>query len=86
VPNDVDLTEFFKLSKPKKPPCQLGLILSGKITPKLSAEEKGQLEGACQIDKGIITASAISEWLKGRGHEVNTNRISNHRRGICTCG
>ena len=80
-----DLTEFFKLSKPKKPPCQIGLILSGDISPALSAPERDQLRAACNADRGIITASAIQTWLAQRDHEVNTNRISNHRRGVCTC-
>ena len=80
-----DLTEFFKLSKPKKPPCQVGLILSGDLTPKLSPDEAEQLSAALTTDKGIITAGAIQSWLDARGHSVNTNRISNHRRKVCTC-
>lgn len=81
-----DLTEFFRLSKPKKPPCQIGLILDGQITPKLDPEEYQQLRAALGTDGGIITASAIVQWLKERGHDTNANRISNHRRGVCTCG
>lgn len=81
-----DLSEFYKLSKPKKPPCQVGLILKGDVTPKLNAEEKTQLEGALAADKNVITGSAVATWLKERGHETSTNRISNHRRGVCDCG
>lgn len=80
-----DLTEFYKLSKPKKPPCQIGLILSGEITPKLSGEETEQLKAALKADSGIITAGAIEGWLKARGHDTNSVRISNHRRGTCSC-
>lgn len=81
-----DLTEFFKLSKPKKPPCQLGLILSGDLTPKLKPAERDQLDAALKTDRGVITAAAIQQWLESRGHEVNPTRISNHRRKVCTCG
>ena len=81
-----DLSEFYKLSKPKKPPCQIGLILSGEITPELSAPERKQLDAALETDSGIITATAIVGWLAARDHETNTNRVSNHRRGACTCG
>lgn len=80
-----DLTEFFALSKPKKPPCQLGLILSGDLTPKLSEEELTQLNAALETDRGVITAGAVQGWLEARGHKVNPTRISNHRRGVCTC-
>ena len=86
MPTKPDLTEFFKLSKPKKAPCQIGLILDREITPKLKGEEADQLRAALATDKGIITATAIQEWLKARSHEVSVNRISNHRRGVCTCG
>lgn len=80
-----DLTEFFKLSKPKSPPCQIGLILNELVTPKLSAAEAEQLKAACETDQGIITAGAIVGWLKQRGHDTNAVRVSNHRRGTCSC-
>lgn len=80
-----DLSEFYKLSKPKKPPCQVGLILAGDLTPKLKDEELQALNAALDTDKSIITAGAVQGWLEARGHEVNTNRISNHRRKICSC-
>lgn len=81
-----DLTEFYALSKPKKPPCQIGLILAGEFSPKLKPQECEQLRAALDTDAGIITASAIVQWLKARGIETNTNRVSNHRRRVCTCG
>ena len=81
-----DLSEFYKLSKPKKPPCQIGLILSGEITPELPPAERDQLAAALDTDGGIITASAVVGWLAAREHETNVNRVSNHRRGACTCG
>jgi hypothetical protein len=83
---DVDLSEFYRLSKPRKPPCQVGLILTGQMTPKLKPEQVAQLEAALGTDAGIITSSAVVAWLKAQGHDSNTNRVSNHRRGVCTCG
>lgn len=80
-----DLTEFYKLSSPKKPPCQIRLILAGELSPGLKAEETEQLAAACAADKNIVTGSAIVEWLKARGIETNVNRVSNHRRGVCDC-
>lgn len=81
-----DLSEFYKLSKPKSPPCQVGLILSGEVAPKLKPAEVEQLEAALCTDNGIITGTAIQQWLASRGHDTNVNRISNHRRGVCRCG
>lgn len=81
-----DLSEFYRLSKPKSPPCQIGLILSGEVTPQLKDTQPEQLKAALATDSGIITASAIVKWLADRGHETNTNRVSNHRRGVCNCG
>lgn len=81
-----DLSSFYALSKPKKPPCQIALILNAEITPKLNDEERLQLKSALAVDKGIITASAVQQWLSERGHDVSVNRVSNHRRKACTCG
>lgn len=80
-----DLSAFYALSRPKKAPCQIGVILSGEITPELSKGEREQLTAALASDKNIITGAAIVEWLKERGHVVNSNRVSNHRRGVCAC-
>lgn len=81
-----DLSAFYRLSKPKSPPCQVGLILSGEITPTLKPVEVEQLKGALDTDGGIITATAIVTWLAEHGHSTNTNRVSNHRRKACNCG
>jgi len=81
-----DLSAFYALSKPKRPPCQIALILRGEITPALKPEERGQLEAALAVDKGVITGSAIQQWLAERGHDVSINRVSNHRRKVCDCG
>lgn len=81
-----DLSDFYALSKPKRPPCQIGLILADEFSPKLDAEQKVQLEAALETDVGIITGAAIVAWLKDRGIDCNATRISNHRRGTCSCG
>lgn len=83
--DDPDLSEFFKLSRPKKPPCQLGIILSRAAKPQLSETEAEQLRAALATDVGIITAAAIVAWLEARGHEVTFAKITNHRRGRCSC-
>lgn len=80
-----DLSEFYRLSKPKRLPCQIGLILAGEVTPELKPAEREKLDAALSTDAGIITASAIVQWLAASGHETNTNRVSNHRRKVCTC-
>ena len=79
--NTPDLSEFYKLSRPKKPPCQIGFI-KAQLPPK----EADQLEAAIKTDRAIITAAAIVDWLKARGHDCNSTRVSNHARGVCTCG
>lgn len=76
----VDLSEFFKYSRPKKKPCAVGFALES-----VSVEERKQLEAACAQDIGIITTSAISQWLAARGHEVNTAALTSHRRRTCSC-
>lgn len=75
-----DLSEFYKLSRPKKPPCQIGFIKT-----QLAPSDAEKLEAAVKTDRGIITAAAIVEWLKEKGHDCNTSRVSNHARGVCTC-
>lgn len=75
-----DLSEFFRLARPKRPPCAVGFVLD-----QLGEEEAAQLTAACAVDAGIINAGAIVQWLKTRGHDVNQQRIVNHRRGTCTC-
>lgn len=80
---DPDLSEFEALSNPKYVPCQIGELLGGS---ELNNDEKAQLEAALAKDKSVITGAAIEGWLKKRGHEVNVQRISVHRRGVCRCG
>jgi len=76
-----DLSEFFKLSRPKRPPCQIGHALAALK----DAAERDALEAACKTDPGIITNSAIRDWLLVRKHDVSVNRIVSHRKGSCTC-
>lgn len=76
-----DLTEFFKLSRPKRPPCRVG-----HARAQLKPEDVESLDAALATDKGLITASAIIEWLKGRGQgDVSVSAVSTHRKGACTC-
>lgn len=75
-----DLTEFFKLSKPKRKPCVIGFVLT-----QLDDAEATQLNAALDTDKGIITASAIRQWLAARKHDASISGIANHRNGGCTC-
>ena len=78
---NVDLSEFYRLSRPRRPPCRIGHVLE-----QLKPAERAQLTAALDTDKGLITASAIGEWLAKRDHEgVSINVISNHRRGVCSC-
>lgn len=83
---DADLSEFYKLSKPKRPPCFVGVILDRQTDPKLDAKEVSELEAALATDPGIITNAAISAWLKQRGLDAHNQRILTHRKGTCTCG
>lgn len=75
-----DLSEFFRLAKPRKPPCPIGYALS-----QLDDVEAAQLQAACATDGGIINAGAIVQWLKKRGHASSPQRVVNHRRGVCSC-
>ena len=79
-----DLSEFEGLSKPYRLPCVVGAELDGEV---LSPDEKAQLQAALDKDKSVITHSAITEWAERRGIEsFNSQRVSVHRRGVCTCG
>lgn len=74
-----DLSEFVKLSHPKKPPCRVGAVLA-----VLEREESERLAAACEaID--VVSPGAISEWLHQRDHQVSTSAVVSHRRGLCTC-
>lgn len=80
LPKKADLSEFFKYSRPKKPPCKVGFAAE-----QLSDEEKAQLEAALSEDKGLITNSAIQQWLGSRNHEATVSSIVSHRKGTCSC-
>lgn len=79
-PTSPDLSEFYRLAQPKKPPCQVAFVAD-----QLPKEDAAALLAACDTDKGIINAGAIEKWLKLRGHDVSQQRIVNHRLGKCTC-
>lgn len=75
----VDLSEFVKLSHPRKPPCRIGATAA-----VLEAKESAQLLAACDAAE-VVSPGAISEWLHLRGHEVSTSAVVSHRRGSCSC-
>lgn len=76
-----DLSEFYKLSKPKRPPCQVAHALE-----QLDPGERVQLEAALNQDPGLITNAAIQLWLGSRKHDISVNRVVSHRKRNCTCG
>lgn len=75
-----DLSEFFKLSRPKRKPCAVGYALS-----QLKKEPREQLVAALATDNGIITAAAIQQWITARGHTATASSIVSHRRHTCSC-
>ena len=76
-----DLSEFFKYSKPKKPPCRVGFALS-----QLKPKERSELIAALEMDNNIITNGAIAEWLEKRGQDgPSTSALTSHRKGKCNC-
>lgn len=77
---DPDLSEFFRLSKPKKRPCGIGYAKT-----QLTDAEVVQLDAALDKDPGLITANAVQQWLATRGHEVSNPAVVSHRKGTCTC-
>lgn len=80
--NGPDLSEFFKLSRPKKKPCVIGFAITEK---KLKGEAIKQLDAACATDTNFITHGAIVQWLAARGVEATVSAVVNHRKGTCTC-
>jgi hypothetical protein len=76
----VDLSEFEKLSRPKKPLCRVGAALVA-----LPDEEAVLLRAALEEDQRILTGSAIVTWLARRGLDANQQSVGAHRRGCCTC-
>lgn len=75
-----DLAEFYKLSRPKKKPCQIGFALT-----QLSEKEGVNLRAALSTSDGTITVGAIQQWLAAHKHEVSAPAIVSHRRKTCTC-
>jgi hypothetical protein len=77
-----DLTEFFKYSRPKKPPCKVGVALG-----KLRGDTKTQLIAALATDNSIITNKAVITWIEKRVKDlqINTSNITSHRAKRCTC-
>lgn len=78
--SDVDLSEFERLSTPRKPPCQVGVARE-----KLQPAERAQLDAALAADKSEINTGAIRTWLKRREHTVSISAVTYHRAGACTC-
>lgn len=76
-----DLSEFFRLSRPKKKPCSVGWART-----QLSDDEQTQLDAAIATDQGIITNQAIVDWLAKREHVTTVSATVNHRKGVCSCG
>lgn len=77
---NVDLSEFVKLSKPKRRPCAIATALT-QLKPAAAAE----LKAAVALDQGIITNAAIEQWLGARGIQTTSQAVSSHRKATCTC-
>lgn len=75
-----DLSEFVKLSRPKRKPC--AIIEASK---RLSEEELEQLTAAFKQDKNVITNAAIRDWFSRRNETLTPAAIGVHRRGECSC-
>lgn len=76
-----DLTEFLRLSTPKRRPCAVGLALE-----QVKPGERDQVDAALATDQGIITNAAIEAWLKKRDIVASVSAIVSHRKGRCRCG
>jgi hypothetical protein len=74
-----DLSEFEKLSHPKKRLCPLAGALDSV------GDERAALAAALSKHKGEISGSAIVTWLERRGVTVNQQFVASHRRRTCTC-
>ena len=82
TPSKVDLSEFFKYSRPKRRPCPIGFA-DGQLVDG----EREQLKAALAQDVGIITTGSIQQWLAVRKHEaLSVAAITSHRKGVCNCG
>lgn len=86
--SSVDLSEFYKYSRPKKPPCKIRAIYDA--LPPIQQE---QLSAAVRENAGLITAGAIYTWLTQRlaenpklpQLEISNQNVVSHRKGMCTC-
>lgn len=76
----VDLSEFFKYSRPKRKPCAVNFVFG-----LLNAEEQTQLVAALDQDQGIITNAAVQQWLAARKHDVTVAAVVSHRKRMCNC-
>lgn len=75
-----DLSEFFRLSRPKRKPCSIGHALS-----QLKDDERSKLQAALDTDQGIITNAAIEGWLAARKLQTTVSAVVTHRKGRCSC-
>lgn len=80
-PNGVDISEFEKLSKPRRKPCAVGHAMES-----LDRAEAEQLRAAVAADQGVITNAAVEKWLLTRGYKTSAQAVSSHRKGTCRCG
>jgi hypothetical protein len=80
-----DLSEFEALSKPRKPPCAVCKVLEGR-SPAVSGEDLESLKAALATEQNVITNAAIAKWLAVRGHQVHSQRVLSHRKGLCSGG
>lgn len=78
-----DLTEFYKYSRPKKPPCKIGIVLD-----KLGrSNDAKRLRAALSTDNSIITGAAVLQWIEKREPDldISNSAVRSHRERKCTC-
>lgn len=75
-----DISEFVRLSRPKRKPCGIGIIV-----PDLKPADRNALTLALEDTTGRVNTRGIREWFHRRGHTVTDNAIVNHRKGQCSC-
>lgn len=77
-----DLSEFYKLSRPDKPPCKVGAALDQLE----DLTDRENCEAALDAGKDVITASAITKWFETRDITfVTFPAVASHRAKTCTC-
>ena len=78
-----DLSEFFKYSRPKRPPCKVGYAL----TQLKSSKDRALALAALATDSNLITPSAVTTWFEKRGIDTitSTGSVIAHRKKKCTC-